>query len=122
MSKHTVLGSLDECSPQTTANTRWMWSFDRIPRVKNITKIRADTFAILAVNGTSIPRFGSAPGKKMFGRVLREYKRVNLNKRLVIILDNFSSHHVIRVRQYAAGSNIHLTYLSPYSPDLNPIE
>ncbi len=43
-------------------------------------------------------------------------------KRLVIVLDNFSSHHATLVRQYAAGNNIHLAYLPPYSPDLNPIE
>jgi len=54
--------------------------------------------------------------------VLREYKRANPNKRLVIILDNFSSHHAMLVKQYAAGNNIHLAYLPPYSPDLNPIE
>jgi putative transposase len=122
MSKHTVLGFLDECSPQTTANTRRMWSFDHPPLVKNTTKIRVNTFAILAVNGTSIITFRERSKQEDIREVLKEYRRANPNKRLVIVLDNFSSHHAVLVRQYAAGNNIHLVYLPPYSPDLNPIE
>ncbi|MGB4142417.1 MAG: hypothetical protein WBJ93_03390 [Candidatus Methanoculleus thermohydrogenotrophicum] len=57
MSKNTVLGFMDECSPQTTANTRRMWSFERTPMVKNTTKNRANTSGILAVNGTSTITF-----------------------------------------------------------------
>ena len=57
MSKNTVLGYMDECSPQTTANTRRMWSFERTPMVKNTIKIRANTSGILAVNGTSTITF-----------------------------------------------------------------
>lgn len=122
MSKHTVLGFLDECSPQTTANTQRMWSFDHPPLVKNTTKIRVNTFAILAVNGTSIITFRERSKQEDIREVLKEYRRANPNKRLVIVLDNFSSHHAVLVRQYAAGNNIHLVYLPPYSPDLNPIE
>ena len=57
MSKNTVPGFSDECSPQTTANTRRMWSFERTPMVKNTIKIRANTSGILAVNGTSTITF-----------------------------------------------------------------
>ncbi|MFY9545503.1 MAG: hypothetical protein WAQ44_03170 [Candidatus Methanoculleus thermohydrogenotrophicum] len=57
MNKNTVLGFMDECSPQTTANTRRMWSFERTPMVKNTIKIRANTSGILAVNGTSTITF-----------------------------------------------------------------
>ncbi|WP_394804651.1 transposase [Methanoculleus nereidis] len=52
--------------------------------------------------------------------VLREYRRANPNKRLV--LDTFSSHHAIVVGQYAAGNGIRLVHLPPYSPDRSPIE
>jgi hypothetical protein len=51
MSKHTVLGFFDECSPQTTANTQRMWSFERTPLVKNTAKTRANTVGIFGVNG-----------------------------------------------------------------------
>jgi putative transposase len=122
MSKHTVLGFLDECSPQTTANTQRMWSFDHPPLVKNTKKIRANTFGILAVNGTSIITFRERSKQEDIREVLKGYKRANPNKRLIIVLDNFKSHHAVLVRQYAAGNNIHLVHLPPYSPALNPIE
>ena len=52
--------------------------------------------------------------------MLREYRRANPDKRLV--LDTFSSHHAIVVGQYAAGNGIRLVHLPPYSPDRSPIE
>ncbi len=122
MSKRTVLGFLDECSPQTTANTQRMWSFNHTPLVKNTAKIRANTFAVLAVNGTSIVTFRERSKQEDIREVLREYKRANPKKRLIIVLDNFCSHHASVVRQYATANNIHLVHLPPYSPDLNPIE
>jgi putative transposase len=122
MSKHTVLGFLDECSPQTTVNTQRMWSFDHPTLVKNTKKFRANTFGILAVNGTSIITFRERSKQEDILEVLKEYKRTNPNKRLIIVLDNFKSHPAILVRQYTAGNNIHLVHLPPYSPDLNPIE
>ena len=41
---------------------------------------------------------------------------------LVIILDNFRSHHAEKTREYAEHNKIDLVFLPPYSPDLNPIE
>ena len=122
MSKHTVLGFLDECSPQTTANTQRMWSFDHLPLVKNTKKIRANTFAVLAVNGTSIVTFRERSKQEDIRKVLKDYRRANPNKWLVIVIDNFSSHHVIVVRQPAAGNNIRPVHLPSYSPDRIPIE
>jgi len=122
MSKHTVLGFLDECSPQTTANTQRMWSFGRTPLVKNTEKIRANIFGIFAVNGNSIVTFRERSKQEDIREVLKEFRRANPNKRLVIVLDNFSSHHAILVREYAAENGIRFAYLPPYSPDLNPIE
>lgn len=122
MSKHTVLAFFDECSPQTTANTQRMWSFRRTPLVKNTEKIRANTFGIFAVNGNSIVTFRERSKQEDIREVLKEFRRANPNKRLVIVLDNFSSHHAMLVREYAAENGIRFAYLPPYSPDLNPIE
>ncbi len=108
-------------SPQTTANTQRMWSFDHPPLAKNTKKIRANTFGILAVNGTSIVTFRERSKQEDIREVLKAYKKANPGKRLVV-LDNFSSHHAVLVRQYTAGDNIQLAHLPPDSPDLNPIE
>jgi len=43
-------------------------------------------------------------------------------KTIVMILDNFSSHRAEAVRKEAEKLGIHLVFLPPYSPDLNPIE
>ncbi|KUK98880.1 MAG: hypothetical protein XE11_2838 [Methanomicrobiales archaeon 53_19] len=91
------------------------YSLDQVRRILKSfgTKIRANTFAILAVNGTSIATFRERSKQEGIREVLREYKRANPNKRLAIVLDNFSSHHAILVRKYAAGNNIRLAYLPP---------
>ena len=39
-----------------------------------------------------------------------------------MIIDNFSSHRAEAVRKEAEKLGIHLVFLPPYSPDLNPIE
>lgn len=122
MSKHTVLAFFDECSPQTTANTQRMWSFGCTPLVKNTAKIRVNTFGILAVNGTSIITFRERSKQEDIREVLREFRRANPKKRLIIVLDNFSAHRAILVREFVAKNGSHLVYLPPYSPDLNPIE
>jgi transposase len=39
-----------------------------------------------------------------------------------VVMDNLSSHKVSGVRKRIQGAGAELLYLSPYSPDLNPIE
>jgi putative transposase len=122
MSKNTVIGFLDECSPQTTANTQRLWSFEKKPIIKNTSKIRANTFGIYSPNGNSIITFKSQSKKEDVCEVLSEFMEANINKRLILILDNFSSHRSKLVREFAEVHNIILVFLPPYSPDLNPIE
>jgi transposase len=40
----------------------------------------------------------------------------------VVFIDNLSSHPVAGVKEAIASVGAHLDYLSPYSPDLSPIE
>lgn len=40
----------------------------------------------------------------------------------ILIMDNLSSHKVEGVEQLVVARGAHLEYLSPYSPDYNPIE
>jgi len=47
---------------------------------------------------------------------------VNPKRKIVVILDNFRSHHAKKTEQCAADCGIELVYLPPYSPDLNPLE
>jgi len=122
MSKHTVIGFMDEFSPQTTANTQRVWSFEKKPIIKNTSKIRANTFGIFAINGNSIICFRENSKKEDVFEVIKQFREANPDKRLVLVLDNFSSHRSYMVRDYARANNISLVFLPPYSPDLNPIE
>ena len=53
---------------------------------------------------------------------LQTIRKMNPDADLVIILDNFRSHHADTTREYADLNRIDLVFLPPYSPDLNPIE
>jgi len=60
--------------------------------------------------------------KEEFCEVLRSIRNMNPDVDLVIILDNFRSHHAVKTREYTEQIRIKLVFLPPYSPDLNPIE
>lgn len=122
MSKNAVLGFLDASSPQSTANTQRVWYFFKTRIIKNTSKFRANTFGIYSPNGNSILTFRDHSKKEDICAVLEEFIKANLGKRIVLILDNFSSHRSQMVRDFAAQNNIELVFLPPYSPDLNPIE
>jgi transposase len=51
---------------------------------------------------------------------LEEIKDKNRGKRIVVILDNFSSHRSFKTKKAADDLGIVLVFLPPYSPDLNP--
>lgn len=40
----------------------------------------------------------------------------------IVLLDNLSAHHSVRVRQLVAARQCELWFLPSYSPDLSPIE
>lgn len=60
------------------------------------------------------------------GEVFEWYVREELCPALtagqVVVLDNLSSHHRKSIRTLIEAQGCTLLYLSPYSPDLNPIE
>lgn len=53
---------------------------------------------------------------------VRELLCPSLQPGQVVILDNLSSHHRASIRTLIEARGCHLLFLSPYSPDLNPIE
>lgn len=49
---------------------------------------------------------------------------IGVEKKIVLIVDNASSHRSLKVREFVEKYSdcLELVYLPPYSPDLNPIE
>lgn len=117
-----VLGFFDECSPQTTANTQRLWSFDKPKIRKNTTKIRANTFGFYPLNGNSVIDFKENSKKESVCEFLSFIREKNPENEIVLILDNFRSHWAKKTRKHAKDLGIRLVFLPPYSPDLNPIE
>ncbi len=117
-----VIGFFDESSPQTTSNTVRLWSFNKPIKVKNTTKLRANTFGFYALNGASVVDFKERSTKEFVCEFLRDIRASNIGKKIIVILDNFRSHKAKDTLDFAMQNDIELVFLPPYSPDLNPIE
>ena len=117
-----LLGFLDECRPQTSSNTQRVWSFGK-PRIsKNTTKYQANTFGFYAPGGESLVGFKENSKKESVCEFLEEVRERNPEGVILLVMDNFRSHKAEVTRRKAEELGIRLTYLPPYSPDLNPIE
>lgn len=120
--ENVLVGFLDECSPQSCANTARVWSFGKVVIVKDTTKYRANTFGFYAPYGKSVVGFRENSKKESVCSFLKEIRECNPEKKILLVLDNFSSHKAQVTREKAEELSVLLTYLPPYSPDLNPIE
>lgn len=116
-----VIGFTDEMAVEANANTARLWSFGKpVKRVATYVKARVTGFYCL--NGESVIEFPESNKAEDFVSFLKKIREANPGKRIVIILDNFRTHHSKKVREEAEKLNMVLVYLPPYSPDLNPIE
>jgi len=117
-----LLGFFDECRPQTDANTQRVWSFGKAVIVKDTTHYRANTFGFYAPDGRSVISFMENSKKESVCTFLEAVRANNPDESILLVLDNFRSHWAQETRQKAQELDMRLTYLPPYSPDLNPIE
>lgn len=90
--------------------------------MKNTTRIKANTFGFYALNGHSVVDFFEGSKKEHVCLFMETIRAHNPDKRIVLILDNFRSHHAFDTLECAEMLDISLVFLPPYSPDLNPIE
>ncbi|QEF94381.1 MULTISPECIES: IS630 family transposase [Methanothermobacter] len=116
-----IIGFVDEMAVEANANTARMWSFSK-PFKRVATYIKAKVSGFYSINGESIIEFPERNKAEDFVSFLRKIRNANPEKRIVVILDNFRTHHAKKVREKAEELDIVLVYLPPYSPDLNPIE
>jgi transposase len=117
-----VIGFLDECSPQSCANTERVWNFGKAISIKDTTPYRANTFGFYAPNGISTAEFLENSKKENVCSFLENIRKSNPRAKILLILDNFRSHKANATREKAEELGISLMFLPPYSPDLNPIE
>ncbi len=84
--------------------------------------MRANTFGFYALNGTSVVDFREHPRKEDVCAFLAQIRERNPGKDLLIILDNFRSHHTTETGEFTRKEQTELVYLPRYSPGPNPIE
>jgi len=105
---------------EANANKARLWFGKPVRSVATYVKAKVSGF--YSLNGESVIEFSESNRAEDFVSFLRKIRDANPEKRIVVILDNFRTHHARKVREEAEKLNISLVYLPPYSPDLNPIE
>ena len=75
-----------------------------------------------ALNGSSVAVFTETQTKERICDAFELIRAENPDRKIVLILDNFSSHTCEYTRERAAELGIELVFLPVGSPHLNPIE
>jgi transposase len=87
-------------------------------RGKNVTMIGA-----IALKGFMAPvTFEGGTDAEAFKAYIRQVLVPQLWPGACVVMDNFTSHKVAGVQEAIEAAGARLVYLSPYSPEFNPIE
>ncbi|MCL4334154.1 MAG: transposase [Candidatus Thermoplasmatota archaeon] len=108
-----VIGFIDLSSPQTTANTVRMWSFSKPTITKDTKKYKSNTFGFYVVKGNSVIDFPEQSRKEDVISFLERIRLYNPVGRIMIVLDNFKSHHALKVAEKTIELGIDLIFLPP---------
>jgi len=106
---NTIVGFFDESSPQTTANTQRLLSFEKPVIYKNTTKYKANAFGFYTLNGTPVIDFKDHSKKEDVCDFFREIRLCNPEKQIVLIFKEYpaaccgdSQETVLRKAAYSA--------------------
>lgn len=75
-----------------------------------------------ALTGRSVITFKEELIKEMIAEVPEEIREQNPPDRILLVADNYSSHHAKFTQERAGGLSIEFIFIPPYSPTLNAIE
>lgn len=118
-----VVGFEDESMSRSDVNRCRVWYLGRKPIRRNSTETYSvNTMGFYSLDGGSVCSLPMKGNSESFCRFLGEVREVNGNKAVLMILDNCRIHKTPEVLQTAETIDIHLCFLPPYSPQLNPIE
>ncbi len=87
-------------------------------RGKNVTMIGAISLAGFVASLT----FEGGTDSLAFQTYINQVLVPNLWQGAGVVIDNFSSHKVVGIKEAIVAAGAKLVYLPPYSPDFNPIE
>jgi transposase len=118
----TVLGFFDVSHPQPWDNSQRMYTVDDPHITRPLVKIDTPAAGFYALNGESVLSFPPDQTKEQICECFKRIREQNPGKRILLVLDNFSSHICKYTRHRAYELGIDLIFLPTGSPHLNPIE
>ena len=118
----TVVGFFDISHPQPWDNSQRLYTVDDPHITRPLVKIDTPAAGFYALNGESVLSFPPNQKKEQICGCFEEIREQNPGKRILLVLDNFSSHVCKYTRKRAHELGIDLVFLPVGSPDLNPIE
>ena len=118
----TVVGFFDISHPQPWDNSQRVYSVDEPHIERPLVKVDTPAAGFYALNGTSVLSFPPDQTKEEICACLEAIREQNPGKRILLVLDNFSSHICKYTRKRAHELGIDLVFLPVGSPHLNPIE
>ena len=105
-----------------TENRHRLWGFGTPRIVKHMPRVKATAVGFYAINGTSVLRSVESLHKERIVEVFEAIREQNPTSRILLVLDNFSSHVSQFTRTRAEELGITLIFLPVASPHLQPIE
>ena len=118
----TVLGFFDTSHPQPWDNSQRLYYVDDPHITRPLVRHDEPTVGFYALNGESVVSFPENQEKEQICEYLERIREQNPGKRILLVLDNFSSHICPYTRRRAHQLGIDLVFLPVGSPNLNPIE
>lgn len=118
----TVIGFFDVSHPQPYDNSQRLYYVDDPHITRPLVKLYEPAVGFYALNGTSLVCFTEDQTKEQLCGVLEQIREQNPGQRILLILDNFSSHICEYTRKRAHQLGIDLVFLPVGSAHLNPIE
>ncbi|WP_435079608.1 IS630 family transposase [Halococcus sp. AFM35] len=118
----TVLGFFDTSQPQPWDNSQRLYYVDDPHITRPLVRHDEPTVGFYALNGESVVSFPENQEKEQICACLERVREQNPVGRILLVLDNFSSHICLYTRRRAHQLGIDLVFLPVGSPDLNPIE
>jgi transposase len=118
----TVVGFFGASHPQPYDNSQRLYTVDEPHIERPLVNVSEPAVGFYALNGKSVVGFPEDQSKERICEILSQVREQNPGKRILLVLDNFSSHVCEYTRKRAHQLGIDFVLLPVGSPHLNPIE